>query len=155
MNKGVLIIGIIMMALLGIFAVNLVTTQQTGQELDYYLLKDTTDAAMNDAIDVAFYASNGVPRMDKEKFVESFIKRFADSVDSTRAYNIKFYDMNETPPKVSVKVTSKNNSVNRDKQADIVTSADMIIESNFTVDEWVKNYYSKYNNTSSKNIENY
>ena len=57
MNKPMLLIGIIIMALMGFFAVNMVTSQQTGSELDYYLLKDTTEAAMNDAIDYDFYSS--------------------------------------------------------------------------------------------------
>ena len=139
MNKSMLLIGIIIMALFGIFVVNIVTSQQTGQELDYYLLKDTTQAAMNDALDYSFYASYGVQRMDKEKFVESFIRRFADSVDGTRGYDIDFYDLNETPPKVSVKVTSKNNAANRDSASNIVTKVDMIIESNNKTDILVTN----------------
>ena len=35
MNKPMLLIGIIIMALMGFFAVNMVTSQQTGSELDY------------------------------------------------------------------------------------------------------------------------
>ena len=37
MNKAMVAIGIIIMALLGVFAINMITSQQTGQELDYYL----------------------------------------------------------------------------------------------------------------------
>ena len=138
MNKPMLLIGIIIMALMGFFAVNMVTSQQTGSELDYYLLKDTTEAAMNDAIDYDFYSNNGVVRMDKEKFLESFVRRFADSVDGTRDYNIDVYDLNETPPKVSV-----NNST------DITTNVDMIIESKNKTDTYTTNFTSRDNNTSS------
>ena len=84
MNKPMLLIGIIIMALMGFFAVNMVTSQQTGSELDYYLLKDTTEAAMNEAIDYDYYSNNGVVRMEKDKFLESLVRRFADSVDGTR-----------------------------------------------------------------------
>lgn len=129
MNKPMLLIGIIIMALMGFFAVNMVTSQQTGSELDYYLLKDTTEAAMNDAIDYDFYSNNGVVRMDKEKFLESFVRRFADSVDGTRDYNIDVYDLNETPPKVSVKIFSKSSSASKNNSTDITTNVDMIIES--------------------------
>ena len=59
------------------------------------LLKDTTEAAMNDAIDYDFYADFGLVRMDKEKFAESFVRRFADGVDATRKYTIEIYDLNE------------------------------------------------------------
>ena len=135
------------MALMGFFAVNMVTSQQTGSELDYYLLKDTTEAAMNDAIDYDFYSNNGVVRMDKEKFLESFVRRFADSVDGTRDYNIDVYDLNETPPKVSVKISSKSSSASKNNSTDITTNVDMIIESKNKTD--TTNFTSRDNNTSS------
>ena len=149
MNKPMLLIGIIIMALMGFFAVNMVTSQQTGSELDYYLLKDTTEAAMNDAIDYDFYSNNGVVRMDKEKFLESFVRRFADSVDGTRDYNIDVYDLNETPPKVSVKISSKSRSASKNNSTDITTNVDMIIESKNKTDTYTTNFTSRDNNTSS------
>lgn len=149
MNKPMLLIGIIIMALMGFFAVNMVTSQQTGSELDYYLLKDTTEAAMNDAIDYDFYSNNGVVRMDKEKFLESFVRRFADSVDGTRDYNIDVYDLNETPPKVSVKISFKSSSASKNNSTDITTNVDMIIESKNKTDTYTTNFTSRDNNTSS------
>ena len=149
MNKPMLLIGIIIMGLMGFFAVNMVTSQQTGSELDYYLLKDTTEAAMNDAIDYDFYSNNGVVRMDKEKFLESFVRRFADSVDGTRDYNIDVYDLNETPPKVSVKIFSKSSSASKNNSTDITTNVDMIIESKNKTDTYTTNFTSRDNNTSS------
>ena len=149
MNKPMLLIGIIIMALMGFFAVNMVTSQQTGSELDYYLLKDTTEAAMNDAIDYDFYSNNGVVIMDKEKFLESFVRRFADSVDGTRDYNIDVYDLNETPPKVSVKISSKSSSASKNNSTDITTNVDMIIESKNKTDTYTTNFTSRDNNTSS------
>ncbi len=154
MNKPVLLIGVIIMAVLGFFAVNMVTSQQTGSELDYYLLKDTTEAAMNDAIDYGFYSSYGLVRMDKERFVENFVRRFADGVDGTRDYDIDFYDLNETPPKVSVKVTSKSNTADSSEATDITTSVDMIIESINGEDTFVTNFSSKNNKTSSSYSSN-
>ena len=149
MNKPMLLIGIIIMALMGFFAVNMVTSQQTGSELDYYLVKDTTEAALNDAIDYDFYCNNGVVRMDKEKFLESFVRRFADSVDGTRDYNIDVYDLNETPPKVSVKISSKSSSASKNNSTDITTNVDMIIESKNKTDTYTTNFTSRDNNTSS------
>ena len=132
MNKPMLLIGIIIMALMGFFAVNMVTSQQTGSELDYYLLKDTTEAAMNDAIDYDFYSNNGVVRMDKEKFLD-----------------IDVYDLNETPPKVSVKISSKSSSASKNNSTDITTNVDMIIESKNKTDTYTTNFTSRDNNTSS------
>lgn len=151
MNKAMVTIGIILMAIIGVLAINLITSQQTGQELDYYLLKDTTEAAMKDAIvSFDFDGRTGLNRMDKERFVESFIRRFADSVDATREYDIKFYDLNETPPKVSVIITSKSNYLNQSKATDIKTSVDMIIESTYEDDVFTTNISDKGNETSTK-----
>ena len=149
MNKPMLLIGIIIMALMGFFAVNMVTSQQTGSELDYYLLKDTTEAAMNEDFNYEFNINNGVVRMDKEKFLESFVRRFADSVDGTRDYNIDVYDLNETPPKVSVKISSKSSSASKNNSTDITTNVDMIIESKNKTDTYTTNFTSRDNNTSS------
>ncbi len=153
MNKGFLIIGIIAMTLFGFFAISLITSQQTGAELDYYLLKDTTEAAMNDAVDYSFYADYGLVRMDKEKFVENFVRRFSDNVDASREYTIEFYDINETPPKASVKVSSKSNAINDKAKGNITQQVDMMIETNNKDDAWTTNFSSKNNITSSQTIK--
>ncbi len=135
MNKAFLTIGIILMAILGFYSISLVSSQQSGSELDYYLLKETTESAMNDAVDMTYYRQFGVLRMDKEKFMESFIKRFAVSVDGTRDYDIKVYDINETPPKVSIRINSDKatqtiKGFGGTNNIDITTNADMILEDN-------------------------
>ena len=135
MNKAFLTIGIILMAILGFYSISLVSSQQSGSELDYYLLKETTESAMNDAVDMTYYRQFGVLRMDKEKFMESFIKRFAVSVDGTRDYDTKVYDINETPPKVSIRINSDKatQTIKRfggTNNIDITTNADMILEDN-------------------------
>lgn len=107
MNKAMLLVGIIMLAMFTFGVINITSSYQTGNELDYYLLKETTEAAMIDAVDIGYYRlSGGLYRMDKEKFTESFVRRFAQNVADTRDYDIKIYDINETPPKVTLSVTS-------------------------------------------------
>lgn len=151
MNKAMLIIGMIVMALFGFVAVNLITSQQTGSEVDYYLVKDTTEAAMHDALDYSFYKKFGAVRMDKEKFLENFVRRFADSTDTSgREYTLEFYDINETPPKVTVRVKSKNNFINKKEQANIVTTVNMIVETNYKQDIWQKNLSNEDNLTSTR-----
>ncbi len=154
MNKGMVMIGVIIMAIFGIIAINMITSQQVGQELDYYLLKDTTEAAMEDAMSYEFYGETGINRMDKEKFMESFIRRFADSVDATRTYDIEFIDLNETPPKVSVRISSKSNFINSNEQTDITTSVDMVVESDYQDDVFTTNLLDKNNKTSTKDYTN-
>ena len=102
-----LIVGIILLAIITFGVVNIVQNYQTGNELDYYLLRETTEAAMTDAVDVGYYRLSGLLRIDKEKFVESFVRRFSENVSNSRTYDIGFYDINETPPKVSVLVKSE------------------------------------------------
>ena len=106
MNKGMLTIGIILLSLITLLLINVLNDYMTGGELDYYLVKETADAAIEDAMDDSYLRTCGLPRMDKEKFVESFIVRFVESVDANREYDLKFYDLNEVPPKVSVQVDS-------------------------------------------------
>lgn len=142
MNKSILSVGIIFLALIALLLLQVLTNFSTGSELDYYLVKETTDAAMKDAIDLSYYRNCGLYRIDKEKFVESFLYRFASNVDTTRGYKIGFYDINEVPPKVSVKVDSLTtlafNAVEdgqkTKKAADITTSYDAILESNYESD---------------------
>ncbi len=134
MNKGMLTVGIILLMIIILLIINIINNYETGGELDYYLVKETTEAAMQDAIDVEYYRMNSLIRIDKEKFVENFLRRFADNVDSTRSYNIKFYDINEVPPKVSVKVDSMTVLSINNQAADISTTYDAIIESNYIGD---------------------
>ena len=147
MNKGMLTVGIILLSLIALLLINVLTNFSTGSELDYYLVKETADAAMEDSIDLGYYYRCGLYRIDKEKFVENFIYRFANNVDNTREYDIKFYDINEVPPKVSVKIDSLTTlSFNSDKgkqAADISTSYDAILETKYeedrTLEEAIKN----------------
>ena len=149
MNKGMLTVGIILLSIIALLLINVLTNYSTGGELDYYLVKETTDAAMQDAIDNVYLRTCGLYRIDKEKFVESFVYRFANSIDTTRDYNIKFYDINEVPPKVSVKVDSltvlsfNTNSDDESQAADISTSYDAILETqnvtDITVEEALRN----------------
>lgn len=142
MNKAMLTVGIILLSLISLLLINVITNYSTGGELDYYLVKETTDAAMEDAIDYVFLRTCGLYRIDKEKFVESFVYRFATSVDGTRNYNISFYDINEVPPKVSVKVDSLTalnvkagtNNTGKAINADISTNYDAILETEYVSD---------------------
>lgn len=142
MNKSILAVGIIFLSLLALLLINVLTNYSTGSELDYYLVKETTDAAMKDSIDLSYYWNCGIYRIDKEKFVESFLYRFADNVDITRDYKIGFYDINELPPKVSVKIDSLTVLSVKDERgngeaAQMSTSYDAILETTYKDDAFV------------------
>jgi len=118
---------------LGIFVViimMLISNVTTTNTQDYYLIKDVTEAAMVDAVDYAYYRQYQELKINREKFVENFLRRFAENV-SLSTYTIDFYDIYEAPPKVSVKVTTESGtfSVMGDSTSfDIVNKVDAILE---------------------------
>ena len=138
MNKGMLTVGIILLSVIALLMINVISNFSTSSELDYYLLKETTTAAMEDAIDQDYYRDNGLIRMDKEKFVEIFLRRFADNVDNTRTYDVKFYDLNEVPPKVSVKIDSETVLAVKGQAAVMSTQIDAIIEADAIGDPYIE-----------------
>lgn len=142
MNKAYLTVGIILLSIIALSIINLLNNYSTGNELDYYLLKETTEAALNDALDNG-YERTGIVRMDKEKFEESFLLRFANSVDNRRYYNIKFYDINEVPPKVTIRVSSGTSYSFKNESIDIVSDITMIAETVNKTDPTVSFYQNK------------
>ena len=132
MSKGMIITGIIILGVLTLACVNLIQNYQSGNELDYYLLKETTEAAMIDGVDWGYYrTSGGIIRVDREKFLESFIRRFADSVSASATYRIKIIDFNETPPKASIQVGTTTVASFVGEDFDIVTTIDGILETKY------------------------
>lgn len=154
MNKGMLTVGIIMLSIIALALINVLTTYSSGNELDYYLVKETTEAAMDDAIDMQYYRLNSLIRMDKEKFVESFLRRFADSVDRKRSYTVSFYDINEVPPKVSVKVDSLTSLSFSGAAANITTNYDAIIETDYKNDPYTEGALKDADSDIGKAFEN-
>ena len=102
---AVLIVG---MGITSIFLVYFFQTVTNTSEHNYELLKETTEAAMFDALDLAAYRKDETIRIDQERFVDSFIRRFAQDATLSHEYDIKIYDVHEQPPKVSIKVSTFN-----------------------------------------------
>ena len=100
---GIFVVGL---GILSIFFIVLFQSLTNTDEHNSQLLKEVTEAAMWDAFDYGSYRKNGEIRIDREKFVENFIRRYAESASRSRQYTIKFYDINEKPPKVSLSVQS-------------------------------------------------
>ncbi len=120
--------------LLGIFVIvimMLVQNVTTTNSQDYYLLKEVTEASMIDAVDYGYYRKYNELKINKEKFIENFLRRFSESVNINSTYDIDFYEVYECPPKVSVKVTTKTGSYNIGGDAnsfDVVNKVDAILE---------------------------
>lgn len=100
----------VLIVMLGIISISFIYFFQSvtnTDEQNYYLLKEITESAMYDAVDLTEYAASGTVKIDREKFVENFLRRFAESVTLGNTYVVEIYDVNETPPKVSLKVSTK------------------------------------------------
>ena len=119
--------------MLGVFVVVImmlisnVTTQNTE---DYYLIKEVTEAAMVDSINYGYFSKYGELKIDREKFVESFLRRFAENV-SLNTYTISFHGIYEAPPKVSVRVSTSSRSfviAGDSTTFDIVNKVDGVLE---------------------------
>lgn len=120
--------------ILGVFitiVMMMISNVTTSSTEDYYLIKEVTEASMLDAVDLAYYRENQELKINQEKFVESFLRRFSENVSITNTYRVEFYEIYEAPPKVSVKVSSSSSSfiINGNSESfDIVDKVDAILE---------------------------
>lgn len=127
-----------LLIILGIFifvVLMIVQDMTTTDEEDYYLTKEVLEASMIDAIDYGVYRADGKIRISSDKFKESFIRRFAESVGGIKTYTIEFYEIYEEPPKATVRIKSSTNeyTVKTDSTVDfdIVTILSGVLESKF------------------------
>ena len=111
----------------------LVQNLPTTNTQDYYLVKEITEAAMVDAVDYSYYRTYGEIKINKEKFIESFLRRFSENASTSTVYTVSFYGVYEAPPKASVEVKSKSNTFNvmgDSDTFDMVERIDAIVEGN-------------------------
>lgn len=90
----------------------LLQSYTTTSEQDYYLIKSVMEASMYEAVDYGYYRDKGQLKMNAEKFVENFVRRFAETVNINKTYDITFYDIYEMPPAASVSVTTVTEQTN-------------------------------------------
>lgn len=125
-------LGLIMLGLFGLLIIILFNEITVSNEQDYYNLKNATEASMIDAVDVAYYRLTGEIKISKEKFVENFTRRFTEnSTFGQGNYSIVFYDIMESPPKVSLRIydnTDSYNIYNIETDAKIVNEITAILD---------------------------
>ena len=161
MNSSVWGYMFLFLGILGIVLINIFGEVTVNNEQNYYSLKEVTKAAMIDAVDEYAYhygvgydgvtqltdpesmhCSSGAPgtiRIIKERFVELFLIKFAQSVNRDTEYEVIFNDIDECPPKVTVTVITKQtfsfieNVLGTNKvettEADITNEISAILES--------------------------
>ena len=102
-----------MLIALGLTVITVIVLVQnitTTQEEDYYLTREILESSMIDALDYATFRTKGEVTIVKEKLVEVFIRRFAESVSGAKDYTIEFYDISENPPKATVRILTNSGS---------------------------------------------
>ncbi len=109
-----------------------------SNEQDYYTLKDATEAAMIESVDIAYYRLTGEVKISQEKFAENFTRRFTEtSTFGQGNYEIVFYQIVEYPAKVSIRIYDKTSRYNiftynsdiETTQAQIVNELSAILDS--------------------------
>ena len=128
-----------MIITLGVLSISVMYFFQSVTNTDehnYNLLKETTEAAMYDSFDISTFRTDGTIRIVQEKFIENFLRRFAENASLAHTYKIDIYDVNETPPKVSIKVSTADRSTSINVTGDtiiysVVNKIDAIIETRY------------------------
>lgn len=103
-------VAVVVAGIVAIFFIYFFQSITNTDEHNYHLLKEATEAAMYDALDLAEYKKSGTIRIDREKFAENFLRRFAESATLSRTYKVEIFDINEEPPKVSLRVSSSEST---------------------------------------------
>lgn len=115
---GVAIVGLMI-------SVQGITTTSTQ---DYLSVKEITEASMLEAVDYAYYRDYNEVKIDKEKFMEVFIRMLSEVMGASDTYQVNFYGIYEAPPKVSVEVKSSSGTNFVSDGLDLTTRHDAIIQ---------------------------
>ena len=125
------------MILVGLIAFVIVITFQRvtiNNEGDYYSLKEAMEASLFESIDIPYYRdaeTGGTIKIVEEKFIENFTRRFVkNTVGNSNGYVLEFYDIMESPPKASVIIKNKTESMTfSDEDFDVVNKLTGILVS--------------------------
>ena len=65
---------IVVLGIVTIAVIFFIQEATNTDEQNYNLLREATEAAMYDAVDLATYRTSGVVKINREKFVENFLR---------------------------------------------------------------------------------
>ena len=125
---------IVMLGLFGVMLINVFQKITIGNDEVYYLLKETNEAAMYDSLDFSYYRLTGDIKIVEDKFAENFARRFGQNIMMRGNYKITIQDVNEVPPRSSVKVVSRVSSLAGDEFG-IENRIDGILEAKYKLEE--------------------
>lgn len=99
----------------------------TTSEQDYFLIKEVLEASMYEAVDYGYYRDTGELKMNTEKMVENFMRRFSETVNINKNYRIEFYQIYEQPPAASVAIKTRTDGSNFGQQAGSTESSAEVV----------------------------
>ncbi len=103
--------GLIMAGMFGLVFIVMFENITVNNESEYYVLREAVEASMYEAVDLAYYRDTGKLKIIEEKFVSNCTRRFYESISGAGSgYNLTFYDIMESPPKVTVVASSSTES---------------------------------------------
>lgn len=102
----ILVLGLIVMG-----AIMLITDVTITTEENYYMIKQISEASMYEAVDYAYLKKYGELRISSEKYMENFIRRYAEVITINKTTTINFYDIYEVPPKVTVEIATRSSQL--------------------------------------------
>lgn len=136
--------GLVIFGIVGVSFVVAFENIAVNNESEYYGLKEAVEASMYESIDLDYYrmctedtskCPYGDFKIIEEKFVANCTRRFFANINGTGdGYKLEFYDIMESPPKVTVVATSSTDSydvnleIGKDANFDIVNNITAILE---------------------------
>ena len=99
------------LVVMGVAIVGLMISVQgitTNTTQNSYEIREITEAAMLEAVDYGYYRDYNEIKMNKEKFMEVFLRMTAEVMGANDTYEVNFYAIYEAPPKVSVEIRSNS-----------------------------------------------
>lgn len=127
MKYAYLSLGMILVGMFGLTFITYFQNVTVNNESEYYVLKESVEAAMYESIDISYYMVSDKEELKiiEQKFVANCTRRFYESIEGNGdSYSLAFYDIMEKPPKASVVATSKTGKYQLEINAS-ATSADI------------------------------
>ncbi len=127
----------------------------TNTNQGYLSTKEIAEASLLESVDYGYYRDYNEVKINKEKFMEVFIRMTAEVMSATDQYEINFYALYEAPPKVSVEVKSNSGTDFINASYDTVNRVDAIIQvhaEEVTTNSGNSNSGSNNNSSSGSNI---
>ena len=113
MKYAYLSLGMVAFGIVGIGFIVFFENVTINNESEYFVLREAVKASMYESIDTVYYAQTDGAKLKiaREKFVANCTRRFFKSISGGgKGYQLTFYDIMESPPKVSVVARSKTDS---------------------------------------------